>query len=125
MPVDSRLTLVMCNSFLSSAGGSSGIRVQGSRSAAINRLCGTLDDPANARIFLGTEAAYCLQFGLDRNARRAVRDRDFIALIQHGGQVAQLDKLAALSGLTTLAAIRMRRGMAFDELLAAVPDLPP
>jgi protocatechuate 4,5-dioxygenase, alpha chain len=87
------------------------------RGSAINLFCGTLDDPSSAREFLANEAAYCLRFGLDRAAQQAVRDRDFLALIHYGGHVGQLDKLAALSGLSTLTAIRKRRGLVLDVLL--------
>ena len=39
---------------------------------------------------------------------QAVEDRDFATLIEMGAHVAELDGLAALSGLSTLEALRLR-----------------
>jgi len=80
------------------------------RGARINRMCATLASPEARREFYFGEAAYCLRFGLNRQEREAVEDRDFVTLIGLGAHVRELDKLAALSGLNTLEAIRKRRG---------------
>ncbi len=85
------------------------------RGPIINRLCASLRAPEAARIFYFNEEAYCLQFGLNREERQAVKDRDFATLIVLGGHVAELDALAALSGLSTLEAIRLRRGIRILE----------
>jgi len=81
------------------------------RGESINRLCRALTDPIQRRDFLLSEDAFCLRMGLDKMTRQAVRDRDYLRLIDLGGHVAQLDKLAALSGLTTLQAIEKRTGI--------------
>ena len=102
----------MCNgmSGISTGGALYGLPRHG---AAINRLCSALADPAERRQFWLNENAFCLRFGLDRTAREAIRDRDYARLIDLGGHVAQLDHLAALSGLTTLQAVQMRAGELF------------
>ena len=86
------------------------------RGESINRLCRALADPVQRREFLLGEDAFCLRMGLDKICRQAVRDRDYLRLIDLGGHVAQLDKLAALSGLNTLQAIEKRTGVSATTL---------
>jgi protocatechuate 4,5-dioxygenase alpha chain len=98
----------MCNvggSFI----GVTQLRDRFARGRIINRFCVSLREPNAQRIFSCNEGAYCLEFGLNREERQAVKDRDFETLVDMGGFVPELDSLAALSGLTTLQAIRMRR----------------
>ena len=85
------------------------------RGQLINRLCASLLSPEGRRAFCSNEDAYCLQFGLNREEREAVKDRDFSMLIVNGAHVAQLNALAALSGLNILDAIRQRRGLRILE----------
>jgi hypothetical protein len=86
------------------------------RGESINRLCRALADPAQCSEFLRSEDAFCLRMGLDKLTRHAIRDRDYLCLIDLGGHVAQLDRLAALSGLTTLQAIEKRTGVMASTL---------
>jgi protocatechuate 4,5-dioxygenase alpha chain len=109
----------MCNSSLP-VGISDGLPRRGE---LINQLCGALADPAERRDFYLNEDAFCLRFGLDRTARLAVKDRDYLRLIDLGGHVAKLDQLAALSGLSTLEAIRMRTGVSASALFGELLDL--
>src|SRR3569833_1394 len=80
------------------------------RGRVINRLCASLSKVDARHRFYLNEDAYCLEFGLDREERQAVKDRDYSTLVEMGAHVLELDKLAGLSGLNTLQAIRMRRG---------------
>lgn len=81
------------------------------RGQKINRLCASLRDPDARQRFYFNENAYCLKFGLDREERQAVKDRDFATLVTLGAHLVELDVLAALSGLSALEAIRLRRGL--------------
>lgn len=81
------------------------------RGQLINKVCASLRDVNARRRFYFNEDAYCLGFGLDREERQAVKDRDFATLVTQGAHVAELDVLAGLSGLSTLEAIRLRRGL--------------
>ena len=85
------------------------------RGQIINRLCASLRDADTRRRFCSNEEAYCLLFGLKREERHAIKDRDFVTLIEMGAHVAELDALAALSGLSTLEALRLRRGLRILE----------
>jgi protocatechuate 4,5-dioxygenase alpha chain len=88
------------------------------RGAAINQLCSSIADPHARREFSVNEDAYCLCFGLNRDERQAVKDRDYVMLVRMGAQVAHLDILAALSGLTALEAIRKRSGVSASSAIA-------
>lgn len=93
--------------------GSSGLPRHGE---SINRLCRVLADPVQRREFLLAEDAFCLRMGLDKTARQAIRDRDYLRLIDLGGHVAQLDRLAALSGMNTLQAMEKTTGVRASTL---------
>jgi len=110
----------MCNGISGISVDSAGARGLPRRGELINKLCHALTEPDERRQFYLNEDAFCLRFGLDKSARQAIRDRDYLRLIDLGGHVAQLDKLAALSGLNTLQAIRMRRGASASTLLTDV-----
>src|SRR5262249_20748396 len=86
------------------------------RGESINRLCRALADPVQRREFLRDEDAFCLRMGLDRTSRHAIRDRDYLRLIDLGGHVAQLDLLAALSGMNTLEALQKLSGVPASNL---------
>ena len=92
-----------------------GLRNIFARGQIINRLCSSLRDPDARRRFCFNEEAYCLLFGLNREERQAVEDRDFATLIEMGAHVGELDALAALSGLNTLEALRLRCGLRILE----------
>jgi len=92
-----------------------GLRNIFARGQIINRLCASLRDPDARRRFCFNEEAYCLLFGLNREERQAVEDRDFATLIEMGAHVGELDALAALSGLNTLEALRLLCGLRILE----------
>jgi protocatechuate 4,5-dioxygenase, alpha chain len=87
------------------------------RGESINRLCRSLESPEERSRFYANEDAYCLRFGLRKDEREAIKDRDYLTLIDLGGHVAHLDKLAALTGLNTVEAIRLRTGVSIDALI--------
>ena len=112
----------MCNGVSSLPVGLSGVSGVPKSGESINRLCRALTDPSERRAFYLNEDMFCLRFGLDRTARQAIKDRDYLTLIDLGAHVAQLDHLAALSGLNTLQAIRLRSGVSASHWLLG--DLP-
>ena len=50
--------------------------VQAQRGYALNRMCYSFNRQENRRAFARDEAAYCTQFGLDREQRDAVKRRE-------------------------------------------------
>ena len=50
--------------------------------------------------FMRDEVAYCREYGLDETQRDAVRRRDFLSMIEAGGNIYYLAKLAGIFGLS-------------------------
>ncbi len=66
---------------------------------ALNKMCYSFNSAENRAAFLADEEAYCARFGLDARQREAVRRRDVLAMIEAGGNVYYLAKLAGIFGL--------------------------
>ena len=66
---------------------------------ALNKMCFSFNSAENRASFLKDEDAYCEKFGLNEEQRAAVRSRDVLRMIQAGGNVYYLAKLAGIFGL--------------------------
>ncbi|TPQ23669.1 protocatechuate 4,5-dioxygenase subunit alpha [Streptomyces sporangiiformans] len=64
------------------------------RGRALNRLCGSLKDAENRERFKADEAAYCDVYGLDAQQRDAVLSRDWTRMMDLGGSIFYVFKLA-------------------------------
>jgi protocatechuate 4,5-dioxygenase alpha chain len=87
---------------------------------ALNRMCYSFNEAANRAEFLADEDAYCARYGLTREQREAVRKRDVLAMIEAGGNVYYLAKLAGIFGLNVQDLGAQQTGMsveAFKEKL--------
>jgi protocatechuate 4,5-dioxygenase alpha chain len=73
---------------------------QARRGYALNKLCFSFNNAANRQAFLDDEDGYCGRFGLDSVQRDAVRRRDVLAMIEAGGNIYYLAKLAGIFGLS-------------------------
>jgi protocatechuate 4,5-dioxygenase, alpha chain len=93
------------------------------RGYALNKMCFSFNDPVNRAEFLRDEDAYCRRFGLDERQRAAVRDRDVLAMIDAGGNIYYLAKLAGIFGLNVQDVGAQQTGMTVEafkaKLLAA------
>ena len=72
---------------------------QAQKGLALNRMCFSFNSAQNRAAFLEDEDAYCQKFGLDEAQRAAVKSRDVLAMIEAGGNVYYLAKLAGIFGL--------------------------
>ncbi len=70
------------------------------RGYALNAMCYSFNDADNRDAFRADEDAYCAFYGLNAEQRRAVADRDVLAMIAAGGNIYYLAKLAGIFGLT-------------------------
>lgn len=66
---------------------------------ALNKMCFSFNRPENREAFRADEDAYCAKFGLTAAERDAVRRRDVLALVEAGGNIYYLAKLAGIWGL--------------------------
>lgn len=70
------------------------------RGFRLNRFALSLTKPANRERFLQDEAAYMAQYGLSAAETALVRARDWTGLLQGGGHLQAMLKLAATLGLS-------------------------
>jgi protocatechuate 4,5-dioxygenase alpha chain len=89
---------------------------------ALNAMCYSFNSAANRAAFVADEEAYMGRFALTDQQREAVRQRDVPAMIEAGGNVYYLAKLAGIFGLNVQDIGAQQTGMsvdAFKEKLAA------
>jgi protocatechuate 4,5-dioxygenase, alpha chain len=93
------------------------------RGYALNRMCYSFNDPANRAAFLADEDEYCARFGLTPQQRHAVRHRNVLAMLEAGGNIYYLAKLAGIFKLNVQDIGAQQTGMSVDafraKLLAA------
>lgn len=68
--------------------------VQSRRGYRLNKMCESLRQAGNRELFSRDEAAYCDSYGLSAEQKRAVLDRDWKAMLDLGGSIFYVFKLA-------------------------------
>jgi len=99
--------------------------VQAQKGYALNRMCYSFNNAANRAAFLADEEGYCAKFGLDARQRDAVRRRDVLAMLEAGGNIYYLAKLAGIFGLNVQDVGAQQTGMtlaAFKAKLVAASE---
>lgn len=66
---------------------------------ALNRMCFSFNSAENRAAFLADEDAYCRKFALNEQQKAAVKSRNVLKMIEAGGNVYYLAKLAGIFGL--------------------------
>ena len=66
---------------------------------ALNRMCFSFNSAENRAAFLKDEEAYCRKYGLSAEQRAAVKSRSVLRMIEAGGNIYYLAKLAGIFGL--------------------------
>jgi protocatechuate 4,5-dioxygenase alpha chain len=95
---------------------------QARKGYALNRMCFSFNRPENRTAFLADEEAYCRKYGLTEEQREAVKSRNVLKMIEAGGNIYYLAKLAGIFGLNVQDIGAQQTGMsvdAFKEKLAA------
>jgi protocatechuate 4,5-dioxygenase alpha chain len=72
---------------------------QAQKGLALNRMCFSFNSAENRAAFLRDEEAYCTKYGLTDEQRAAVKSRNVLRMIETGGTVYYLAKLAGIFGL--------------------------
>jgi protocatechuate 4,5-dioxygenase alpha chain len=85
---------------------------------ALNAMCFSFNDAANRAAFAADEAAYCDKFRLTPAQRKAVAERDVLGLIQAGGNIYYLAKLAGILGLSVQQVGALQTGVSVDAFKA-------
>ena len=66
----------------------------------LNNFCMSLMKDENRKAFLADEPTYLDKFKLTEAQRKAVLDRDWLRMIQEGGNIYYVSKLGATSGFS-------------------------
>jgi len=82
---------------------------------ALNRMCFSFNDAANRAAFAQDEGAYCEKFNLTPGQRQAVAHRNVLELIEAGGNVYYLAKLAGIYGLNVQDIGAQQTGMSLED----------
>ena len=91
---------------------------QARKGYALNRMCFSFNSAGNRAAFLQDEDAYCAKYGLTKEQRAAVRERNVLKMIAAGGNVYYLAKLAGIFGLNVQDIGAQQTGMTVDEFKA-------
>ncbi len=95
---------------------------QAMKGYALNRMCFSFNSEKNRAAFLKDDEAYCRRYGLTEEQCAAVRSRQVLKMIEAGGNVYYLAKLAGIFGLNVQDIGAQQTGMtveAFKQKLAA------
>lgn len=85
---------------------------------ALNKMCFSFNKAENCAEFLHDEGAYCAKFGLTPAQRAAVEHRNVLEMIEAGGNVYYLAKLAGIFGLNVQDIGAQQTGMTVDAFKA-------
>jgi protocatechuate 4,5-dioxygenase alpha chain len=89
---------------------------------ALNKMCYSLNSAENRAQFLKDEDAYCKRYALNDEQRKAIRDRNVLAMIHAGGCIYYLAKFAGMLGLNVQDVGAQQTGMtveAFKKMIKA------
>ncbi|HME38334.1 MAG TPA: protocatechuate 4,5-dioxygenase subunit alpha [Steroidobacteraceae bacterium] len=84
------------------------------RGYALNKMCYSFNHAENRAAFVHDEDAYCARFGLTETQRLAVKHRNVIEMLQAGGNVYYLAKLAGILGLNVQDIGAQQTGMSVE-----------
>ena len=91
---------------------------QAQKGYALNRMCFSFNSAENRAAFLMNEDAYCDRFGLNAEQRTAVKNRDVLKMIEAGGNVYYLAKLAGIFGLNVQDIGAQQTGVTVEQFKA-------
>jgi protocatechuate 4,5-dioxygenase alpha chain len=86
-----------------------------SRGYALNAMCYSFNDEANRDAFRADEEAYCASFNLTPEQRAAVAARNVLAMIEAGGNIYYLAKLAGIFGLNVQDVGAQQTGLTVEQ----------
>jgi len=86
----------------------------------LNAMCYSFNSAANRAAFVANEEGYMDRFALSHQQRDAVRRRDVLGMIEAGGNVYYLAKLAGILGLNVQDLGALQTGMPIEEFRAGL-----
>ena len=95
---------------------------QAQKGFALNRMCFSFNSAENRAAFLKDEDAYCRKYGLNEEQRAAVKSRNVLKMIEAGGNVYYLAKLAGIFGLNVQDIGAQQTGMTVEAFKQKLVD---
>jgi protocatechuate 4,5-dioxygenase alpha chain len=92
--------------------------VQARKGYALNKMCFSFNAAENRAALLRDEDGYCEKYGLSPEQRAAVRRRNVLEMIEAGGNVYYLAKLAGIFGLNVQDIGAQQTGMSVEAFRA-------
>jgi len=90
------------------------------RGYALNAMCYSFNRAENREAFRRDEEGYMEKFNLSRPQKDAVRTRDVLAMLEAGGNVYYLAKLAGILGLNVQDLGALQTGQSVEAFKAAL-----
>ena len=90
------------------------------RGYRMNKMFMSLRSAAARERFLADEAGYCSEFGLTEEQQKAVVERDWQAMLDLGGSIFYVYKLAMMDGKSMQYLGGVFTGMTEEEFVAAL-----
>lgn len=87
---------------------------QAQKGFALNRMCFSFNSAENRAAFLKDEDAYCRKYALNEEQRAAVKSRNVLKMIEAGGNIYYLAKLAGIFGLNVQDIGAQQTGMSIE-----------
>ena len=84
----------------------------------LNMFCMSLRDEANREAFRADEEAYLDKYALTPEQRESVRTRDWLRMLELGGNIYYTFKLAACDGMTFQQLAAKQTGVSEEEYVA-------
>ncbi len=81
---------------------------------ALNKMCYSFNQAENRAEFKNDEEAYCTKYGLNDEQRKAIHERNVLALIHAGGCIYYLAKFAGIFGLNVQEIGAQQTGMTLE-----------
>ena len=82
---------------------------------ALNQMCFSFNRAENRQAFLKDEDGYCRKYGLTDDQRAAVESRSVLRMIEAGGNIYYLAKLAGIFGLNVQDIGAQQTGVSVNE----------
>jgi len=96
--------------------------VRSRRGFPLNDLGASLNETANQNAFESDPEAYMDRYGLDEDQKRAVRDRDWLRMVQLGGNVYFIVKIGVTDGMPVPHVIAEMAGMTPEQFAQMMRD---
>jgi protocatechuate 4,5-dioxygenase alpha chain len=88
---------------------------QAMKGYALNKMCYSFNKAENREAFKADEEAYMEKYGLNEQQKKAVRDRDILGMIDAGGNIYYLAKLAGIFKLSVQDVGGLQTGRTTEE----------